>query len=277
MLDCKPVNTPMDPNVKLIPGQGEPLGDPRRYQRLVAIGMLLSAFFDISKAHQAKSKKQDVVARSNAEAEYRAMALATCELIWLKHLLRELRFGKDEQMKLICDNQAALHIASNPVFHERTKHIEVDCHFIREKITSGCVATSFINSNDQLAARDRPLPVPPLHPVRHPRVSGDHQAVASPSFAAGVPSLRLRASPFLFPLFIHTSPQHHRSHPLPPPRRAIALTHSPPLPLIANTVAATPPPPPPALALSPRRRRTTNRTAPHPDSHSILHFEIQKW
>ncbi|RVW65371.1 Retrovirus-related Pol polyprotein from transposon RE2 [Vitis vinifera] len=98
-----------------------------------------------------KSKKQDVVAKSSAEVEYRAMALATCELIWLRHLLRELRFGKDEQMKLICDNQTALHIASNSVFHERTKHIEVDCHFIREKIASGCVATSFVNSNDQLA------------------------------------------------------------------------------------------------------------------------------
>ena len=69
-----------------------------------------------------KSKKQDVVARSSAEAEYRAMALATCELIWLKHLLQELRFGKDEQMKLICDNQAALHISSNPVFHEYQSH-----------------------------------------------------------------------------------------------------------------------------------------------------------
>ena len=54
-------------------------------------------------------------------------------------------------MKLICDNQVALHIASNPVFHEKTKYIEVDCHFIREKIASGCVATSFVNSNDQLA------------------------------------------------------------------------------------------------------------------------------
>ena len=91
------------------------------------------------------------MARSSAEAEYRAMALETYELIWLRHLLQELRFGKDEQMKLICDNQAVLHIASNPVFHERTKHIEVDCHFIREKIASGCVATSFVNSNDQLA------------------------------------------------------------------------------------------------------------------------------
>ena len=51
------------------------------------------------------------------------MALETCKLIWLKHLLQELRFGKDEQMKLICDNQATLHISSKPVFHKRTKHI----------------------------------------------------------------------------------------------------------------------------------------------------------
>ncbi|RVX11314.1 Retrovirus-related Pol polyprotein from transposon RE2 [Vitis vinifera] len=217
MLDCKPVDTPMDPNVKLVPGQGEPLGDPGRYRRLVGKLNYLTITrpdisFPVSVVSQFlqspcdshwdavirilryikstpgqgvlyenrgytqvvgytdadwagsptdrrstsgycvfiggnliswKSKKQDVVARSSAEAEYRAMALATCELIWLRHLLQELRFGKDEQMKLICDNQAALHIASNPVFHERTKHIEVDCHFIREKIASGCVATKF--------------------------------------------------------------------------------------------------------------------------------------
>ncbi|RVW22667.1 Retrovirus-related Pol polyprotein from transposon TNT 1-94 [Vitis vinifera] len=197
MLDCKPVDTPMDPNVKLVPGQGEPLGDPVRYRRLVGklnyLTILVQTFLFLTpgqgvlyenRGHTQvvgytdadwagsptdrrstsgycvfiggnliswKSKKQDVVARSSAEAEYRAMPLATCELIWLKHLLQELRFGKDEQMKLICDNQAALHIASNPVFHERTKHIKVDCHFIREKIASGCVATSFVNSNDQLA------------------------------------------------------------------------------------------------------------------------------
>ena len=76
------------------------------------------------------------------------MTLATCELIWLKHLPQELRFGKDEQMKLIRDNQDAMHISSNPVFHELTKHIKVDCHFIIEKISSRCMTTSFVNLND---------------------------------------------------------------------------------------------------------------------------------
>ena len=97
-----------------------------------------------------KSKQQNVVSLSSSEAEYRAMASATCELIWLKQLLKELRFGEVTQMTLICDNQAALHIASNLVFHEKMKHIEIDCHFICEKILSEIITTSFVNSNDQL-------------------------------------------------------------------------------------------------------------------------------
>ena len=79
------------------------------------------------------------------------MTLVACELIWLKHLFQELRFGKDEQTKLICDNQPALHISYNLVFYESTKQIEVDCHFVRKKIASGCTTTSFVNNNDQLA------------------------------------------------------------------------------------------------------------------------------
>ena len=79
------------------------------------------------------------------------MTLTTCEPIWLKQLLQELKFCKIGHMTLIYDNQAALHIASNPVFHERTKHIEIDCHFIREKIVSKEIITQFVNSNGQLA------------------------------------------------------------------------------------------------------------------------------
>ncbi|XP_068659151.1 secreted RxLR effector protein 161-like, partial [Aristolochia californica] len=78
-----------------------------------------------------KSKKQNVVARSSAEAEYRAMAHTVSEILWIRTLLTELGFYKKGSMNLHCDNQAAIHITSNPVFHERTKHIEVDCHFIR--------------------------------------------------------------------------------------------------------------------------------------------------
>ncbi|KAI5337174.1 hypothetical protein L3X38_016443 [Prunus dulcis] len=65
-----------------------------------------------------KSKKQNVIARSSAEAEYRAMASLTCELIWLRSLLNDLGFTDPEPMTLFCDNQAAIHIAANPVFHE---------------------------------------------------------------------------------------------------------------------------------------------------------------
>ncbi|KAL5725033.1 Beta-galactosidase 8 [Ranunculus cassubicifolius] len=98
-----------------------------------------------------KSKKQNVVARSSAESEYRAMANTTCELVWIRNLLKELGVPVKEPINLYCDNQAASHIAHNPVFHERTKHIEVDCHFIREKIQNGEMCTPHVSSQKQLA------------------------------------------------------------------------------------------------------------------------------
>ena len=78
-----------------------------------------------------RSKKQHVVSRSSAEAEYRAIAHGTCELLWLKSIMKELGLFSDSTIPLYCDDQAAIHIASDSVLHERTKHIKVDIHFIR--------------------------------------------------------------------------------------------------------------------------------------------------
>ena len=97
-----------------------------------------------------KSKKQSVVSRSSAESEYRAMAQATCEIIWIHQLLCEVGMKCIMPAKLWCDNQAALHIAANPVYHEITKHIEVDCHFIREKIEENLVSTGHVKTGEQL-------------------------------------------------------------------------------------------------------------------------------
>ncbi|RVX06713.1 Retrovirus-related Pol polyprotein from transposon RE2 [Vitis vinifera] len=167
MLDCKPVDTPMDPNVKLVPGQGDPLGDPGRYRRLVG---------KLKLSHHYSSKHFFPVSVVSQFLQ------SPCDSHW-DAVIRILRYIKSTPGQgVLYENrghtqvvgytdadwadsptdrsstsgycvllEAALHIASNPVFHERTKHIEVDCHFIREKIASGCVATSFVNSNDQLA------------------------------------------------------------------------------------------------------------------------------
>ncbi|CAJ2640143.1 unnamed protein product [Trifolium pratense] len=98
-----------------------------------------------------KSKKQSVVSRSSAEAEFRAMAQGICELLWLKSILEDLRIKSDEPMKLYCDNKSAISIAHNPVQHDRTKHIEVDRHFIKEKLDSGLICTPYVSSQGNLA------------------------------------------------------------------------------------------------------------------------------
>uniref|UniRef100_A0A1J3J2T0 Retrovirus-related Pol polyprotein from transposon TNT 1-94 n=4 Tax=Noccaea caerulescens TaxID=107243 RepID=A0A1J3J2T0_NOCCA len=98
-----------------------------------------------------KSKKQKVVSCSSCEAEYRAMRRLTTELMWLKMLLKDLGIETPKPITMHCDNQAAIHIASNSVFHERTKHIEVDCHKVREQMQLGVILPCYTKSSDQLA------------------------------------------------------------------------------------------------------------------------------
>jgi hypothetical protein len=80
------------------------------------------------------SKKQSVVARSRAEVKVRAMAHGVYETLWLKILLKELGFDSKDPMRLYCDNKVAISIAHNPVQYDRTKHVEIDRHFIKEKL-----------------------------------------------------------------------------------------------------------------------------------------------
>ncbi|KAL0745699.1 hypothetical protein Bca101_101793 [Brassica carinata] len=98
-----------------------------------------------------KSKKQKVVSCSSADAEYRAMLKLTNELVWIKGILKHIGIEQVASMTMHCDNQAAIHIASNSVFHERTKHIEVDCHKVRQMIVLGVILPCYTRSEDQLA------------------------------------------------------------------------------------------------------------------------------
>ncbi|XP_057529852.1 uncharacterized mitochondrial protein AtMg00810-like [Amaranthus tricolor] len=98
-----------------------------------------------------KSKKQTTVSLSSAEAEYRSMRRVTAELAWLTRLLHEFTIPTVIPVPLKCDNQAAIYIAKNPVYHERTKHIALDCHFVREKLQDGLISLSYIPTKQQLA------------------------------------------------------------------------------------------------------------------------------
>ncbi|KAL3515855.1 hypothetical protein ACH5RR_022757 [Cinchona calisaya] len=78
------------------------------------------------------------------------MAVVTYVLTWLRYLLRDLHIEHHEPIKLFCDNQAAMNIAANPVYHERTKHIELDCHMIRERIQNEEIETAYVQMGRQI-------------------------------------------------------------------------------------------------------------------------------
>lgn len=96
---------------------------------------------------------------SSGEAEYRFMAYALKELKWIKKLLLSFGITHTSPMRLHCDSKSAIYIAANPVFHERTKHIESDCHAVRDAVLSKFITTEHIHTKEQPAdILTKPLP-----------------------------------------------------------------------------------------------------------------------
>jgi hypothetical protein len=97
------------------------------------------------------SRKQATVSRSSTEAEYWSLANTTAELQWLQSLLKELRVFLSTSPTLWCDNLGATYLTANPMFHARTKHIEIDFHYVRDKVASKALEVRFISTKDQKA------------------------------------------------------------------------------------------------------------------------------
>lgn len=114
------------------------------------------------------SKKQPVVSRSSTEAEYRALTLVVAELCWIQSLLSELRYPLPSEPPIVfCDNQSTILLSHNPVLHFRTKHLELDLYFFREKVQNGTLTVTHVSTKDQIAnILTKPLPKSQFHSLR---------------------------------------------------------------------------------------------------------------
>jgi hypothetical protein len=97
-----------------------------------------------------RNKKQNVVALSRAEAEFRGLSKGLCELLWLRKLMTKLGYEPKEKMDLFCDDKVVIYISHNPVQHDRTKHVEVDRHFIKHNVDEKIIRFPHVRSKDQL-------------------------------------------------------------------------------------------------------------------------------
>jgi hypothetical protein len=97
------------------------------------------------------ARKQATMSRSSTEAEYKSLANATTEILWIKALLHELGIIQSRPASLWCDNIGATYLTTNHVFHARTKHVEVDYHFVRERVASKFLEIRFISIVDHIA------------------------------------------------------------------------------------------------------------------------------
>ncbi|PNX81870.1 retrovirus-related Pol polyprotein from transposon TNT 1-94, partial [Trifolium pratense] len=176
LTNSKPASTPLDPAVKLHLDDSSPLEDVGAYRRLV--GRLLNLTTtrpDIAYAtqqlsqfmshptenhHKAAFRVLRYMKQAPGRAEYRALAAATRELQWISFLIQDLAQTCVRQPVLYCDSQSAMHIAANPVFHERTKHLDIDCHIVRLKVQEGLMRLLLVPSAFQVADSFTKVPKP---------------------------------------------------------------------------------------------------------------------
>ena len=109
------------------------------------------------------AKKQNTVARSSSESEYKALANTTAEVLWIQSIFSELRLSTSTPPTLWCDNLGAIYMSHNPIFHARTKHIELDFHFVCEHVANGKIQIGFLSTKDQIGdIFTKPLGVRPF-------------------------------------------------------------------------------------------------------------------
>nr|XP_009776893.1 PREDICTED: uncharacterized protein LOC104226561 [Nicotiana sylvestris] len=158
--DVSSVVCPLELHDKLSVDSGDILDNLEAYRSLIVIGIGLLAlipdalslsfvFFLGDSLISWKSKKQPIMSLSSAEVKYRAISKVVAELTWLVRIFSDLHVPVSLPISVFCDNQAAIHIAKNPIFHERTKHIEMYCYFIRAKLADGLIYLSHVSTLKQ--------------------------------------------------------------------------------------------------------------------------------
>ena len=140
------------------------------------------------------ARRQPTVSRSSAEAEYRVVATAVAETCWIRSLLQELQRPIHSATVVYCDNVSTVYLSTNPVQHRRTKHIELDIHFVREKVALGTVRVLHVPSSSQFAdIFTKGLPSAVFHEFR----SSLHVGEAPSSDCGGVLWIPIRSHTFL--------------------------------------------------------------------------------